>query len=139
MELTQTRLKADPLRVEAVMIQNHNLNKLIITFKTADKNDFFQVLTQFGQIIQHSKRINQALGRSGSFMEEFVSRLRKNKARIQKPMLQILRLMFEQSSAPKTFGIKQKLDEVLEQLSMNVKFPIIQELALRLLQDFRKS
>lgn len=132
-------LSADAFRVETILIQNQNLHRVIKAFEAADSNDLDNIVKALSKIISGSKKINRALGKSSQFVDAFVSRLRKGKAVIQKPLLEMIRGLMEQSFNPKTFGGKQGLDAVLMELENENKSVIVQRLAEKILKDFVKS
>eukprot|EP00475_Leptophrys_vorax_P031967 TRINITY_DN4884_c0_g2_i1.p1 TRINITY_DN4884_c0_g2~~TRINITY_DN4884_c0_g2_i1.p1 ORF type:complete len:787 (-),score=238.16 TRINITY_DN4884_c0_g2_i1:1984-4161(-) len=108
----------DGVRVEAVLMQNHNLHRLITAFHQADRNDFFDFSKFLEKIVSNSVRVNKALGKSGKFLEHLVSKLTEygDDNHVLRTLLSILKTMLEHSDTPKTMG-KKKLDDVLDLLS----------------------
>ncbi|SPQ96539.1 non-specific serine/threonine protein kinase [Plasmodiophora brassicae] len=137
-------------RVELVLKQNHNLHKLVQLFADSDPNVFGNILRSLSKIISLSPAVNKALGQSGTFLAQVVYRLSTSKPIIQKPLLMMIRLLFEcytsvdpsgsgKPRAPKLrsqMGYKQGLEHVLRDLAKEDGAVLVQDLAVNLIKDF---
>lgn len=122
-----------------ILVQHHNLHKVIMAFKNADRNDFGDVMISVKRIVAISTRVNIALGHSGTFLTSFTERLLDNAPVVQLAMLGLVRSLMEQSPDPSSFGTDQGLDMVLEKLSRNKKAVLLKKFAEELLKDFKSE
>lgn len=128
---------------------------------------FGNILRSLSKIISLSPAVNKALGQvrrsrffglyilrrrfqSGTFLAQVVYRLSTSKPIIQKPLLMMIRLLFEcytsvdpsgsgKPRAPKLrsqMGYKQGLEHVLRDLAKEDGAVLVQDLAVNLIKDF---
>ena len=122
----------------AIIVQNHNLHKIIMAFKNANDNDFKLILMEIKQIVAISDKVGVGLGKSGTFLESFVDRLMDRidpLLRVQ--MLWTLRQMMEQSKSPRSFGVRQGLDAALEEIAQEGEKSVAGNIAAQILEEFK--
>jgi hypothetical protein len=134
-----TWISDDGVRVEAVLIQNHNLHRLITAFDKADRNDFNDYSLNLQKIVDRSNRVNRALGKSGKFLDHMISKLGEYTSDnvVMRTLLGILKSMLEASDSPRTMG-KKKLDDVLGNLAKSQAI-LVADAASNIIKQFRQK
>lgn len=131
-------LSAQTPRVEMIMLQSHNIAKLLRVFTTTQRKIFESVLQGFIKIVSTSVAVNQALGRNSSLIECICQRLlESNDAYVRKHLLTLTNLIFQRHNDQRAFVSSTGLMDVLRSLQSSDKI-LIQNLADRLIKEFSK-
>jgi len=125
-------LQDDAARVEFVLVSSANVYRLVNAYKsTRASMQFEKILAPLEKLVQGSRSLNRALGRSTSFVEELLLRLTvhadSNGIRIL--LLKILTLLHEDADNPKEFAAKYNLVPTLDALSKDKGAVMVAQLA----------
>ncbi|CEG42848.1 ste ste11 cdc15 protein kinase [Plasmopara halstedii] len=126
----------DTMKMENVLLAPTNLMKIMICFHNALDTEFENLLEPLLEIMNRSVRLNQALGRSGIFVLEILTRLRlMSKAIVRKNLLKMLKSLFESHTSPARFIVEYNLHPIVYTLAQDENSMIlVKEIASQLLQ-----
>lgn len=121
-------------RLEEVMAQKENLQKLVNVFTSTSNTVFGNVVEPFLRICHTSKRLTVLLADSEEFVPSLLERLAwHHPALVRLNLMKILVTLHEFHPKPRQMAAKHSLLPIIEELTDDQQSVLIQELAIKLL------
>jgi hypothetical protein len=105
-------------------------------FRSTEKNVFGSILRSLSKIIVLSTPVNRALGLSGLFLDDIVHRLRTSTAIVQKPLLELVGLLYSKHRDRRQMGARNGLEEIVRELAEQEESVLVQAVASNILHSF---